>query len=224
MPTSDRTTSRRRFLGFLATSPLIGAGGLAALAQTPSGPNRLPDPMLWAPRDLEKLILTPKDAINVFDFEAVASKNVPPAHFGYMVAGVDDEVTLRANREGFLKFQLRPRRLIDVSKIDMRCTILGAAYDSPIFICPTASNRAFHPDGEVAVAKAARSGNHLQTQEVTSQSSYYSHNDLRLHFGIGTNRKVDALEIRWPNGQTERIADLSANQIVTIKESMGLIK
>ena len=69
-----------------------------------------------------------------------------------------------------------------------------------------------------------RSGNHLQTQEVTSQSSYYSHNDLRLHFGIGTNRKVDALEIRWPNGQTERIADLSANQIVTIKEGMGLAK
>lgn len=69
-----------------------------------------------------------------------------------------------------------------------------------------------------------RSGNHLQTQEVTSQSSYYSHNDLRLHFGIATNRKVDALEIRWPNGQTERIADLPANQIVAIKESMGLIK
>jgi len=83
----------------------------------------------------------------------------------------------------------------------------------------TKSNRS-----AVGARVQVRSGNHLQTQEVTSQSSYYSHNDLRLHFGIGTNRKVDALEIRWPNGQTERIADLSANQIVTIKESMGLIK
>ena len=46
-------------------------------------------------------------------------KNVPPAHFGYMASGIDDEVTLRANREGFLKFQLRPRRLVDVSKVDM---------------------------------------------------------------------------------------------------------
>ncbi|HEU0061003.1 MAG TPA: alpha-hydroxy-acid oxidizing protein, partial [Hyphomicrobiaceae bacterium] len=92
----DRTTSRRRFLGFLAASPLISAGGLVALAQTPSP--RLPDPMPWAPRDLENLIASPKDAINVFDFEPVAHKNVPPAHFGYMVAGVDDEVTLRANR------------------------------------------------------------------------------------------------------------------------------
>ena len=47
------------------------------------------------------------------------AKNVPPAHFGYMASGIDDEVTLRANREGFLKFQLRPRRLVDVSKVDM---------------------------------------------------------------------------------------------------------
>ncbi len=52
----------------------------------------------------------------MFDFEPVARKNVPPAHFGYMASGIDDEVTLRANREGFLKFQLRPRRLNDVSK------------------------------------------------------------------------------------------------------------
>jgi isopentenyl diphosphate isomerase/L-lactate dehydrogenase-like FMN-dependent dehydrogenase len=169
--TIDRTTSRRRFLGFLAASPLISAGGLSALAQTPSSPHRLPDPMLWAPRDLENLIATPKEAINVFDFEPVARNHVPPAHFGYMVAGVDDEVTLRANREGFLKFQLRPRRLVDVSKIDMRCTILGTAYDSPIFICPTASNRAFHPDGEVAVAKAARSGNHLEMLSTVATTS-----------------------------------------------------
>ena len=55
----------------------------------------------------------------MFDFEPVMHKNVPPAHFGYMASGVDDDVTLRANRAGFLKFQLRPRRLVDVSKVDM---------------------------------------------------------------------------------------------------------
>jgi len=85
-------------------------------------------------------------------------KNVPPAHFGYMATGVDDEMTLRANREGFRKFALRPRRLVDVSKIDMSVEIFGVKYDSPIVIAPTASNRAFHPDGEIAVAKAAKSG------------------------------------------------------------------
>src|SRR5215469_11211786 len=79
-----------------------------------------------------------------------------------MVTGIDDEVTLRANREGFLKFQLRPRRLVDVSMIDTTVEIFGAKYDNPIVIAPTGSNRVFHPDGEVAVANAARAGNHLQ--------------------------------------------------------------
>jgi isopentenyl diphosphate isomerase/L-lactate dehydrogenase-like FMN-dependent dehydrogenase len=96
------------------------------------------------------------------DFEPVARKNLAPAHFGYLVTGTDDEVTLRANREGFRKFQLRPRRPVAVGAIDMTTEILGATYDNPIVIAPTGSNRAFHPDGEVAVAKAARSGNHLQ--------------------------------------------------------------
>ena len=51
-----------------------------------------------------------------------------------MASGIDDEVTLRANREGFLKFQLRPRRLVDVSKVDMTTDILGVKYDSPIVL------------------------------------------------------------------------------------------
>ena len=118
--------------------------------------------MVWAPRDLDKLISDPKEALDVFDFEPVAKKNLPPAHFGYMVTGIDDEVTLHANREGFLKFQLRPRRVVDVSMIDMTVEIFGAKYDNPIVIAPTGSNRAFHPDGEMAVANAARVGNHLQ--------------------------------------------------------------
>jgi hypothetical protein len=91
----------------------------------------LPDPMVWAPRQLDSLISDPKEAPDVFDFEPVAKRNVPPAHFGYMATGIDDEVTLRANREGFLKFQLRPRRLVDVSAIDMTVDIFGARYDSP---------------------------------------------------------------------------------------------
>jgi 4-hydroxymandelate oxidase len=85
--------------------------------------------MVCAPRDLDKLISDPKEALDVFDFEPVARKNVPPAHFGYIVTGIDDEVTLRANREGFLKFQLRPRRLVDVGTIDMTIEIFGAKYD-----------------------------------------------------------------------------------------------
>jgi 4-hydroxymandelate oxidase len=169
-PDRVRATSRRRFLQYLAASPLFATG--AAYAE--EAPLKLPDPMIWAPKGLEP-IKSPKEAINVFDFEPAAFKNVPPAHFGYMASGIDDEVTLRANREGFLKFQLRPRRLNDVSKVDMSVEILGGKYDSPIFISPTGGNMFFNPDGEVAVARAARAGNHLQ---ILSTSSNYSVEDV----------------------------------------------
>ena len=118
--------------------------------------------MVWAPLDAANLIKSPKDAINVFDFEPVCRKNVPPAHFGYMASGIDDEATLRANREGFLKFQLRPRRLVDVSKADTSVDILGVRYASPIVLAPVGGQRSFHDQGEVASARAAKSGNHLQ--------------------------------------------------------------
>jgi isopentenyl diphosphate isomerase/L-lactate dehydrogenase-like FMN-dependent dehydrogenase len=117
---------------------------------------------MWAPLDAADLIKDPKQAVNVFDFEPVCRQNVPPAHFAYMASGIDDEVTLRANREGFLKFQLRPRRLVDVSKVDMRTNILGVTYDTPIFLPPIGGQRSFHADGEVGAAKAAKVGNHLQ--------------------------------------------------------------
>jgi len=156
--------NRRRLLKFLAASPLFARGALAeGLRQA--------DPADWAPRDLEKLIADPTQALDVFDFEPVMKKNVPPAHFGYMATGADDEMTLRANREGFRKFELRPRRLVDVSKIDMSAEILGAKYDSPIVIAPAGSNRAFHPDAEVAVAKAAKLGNHLQILSTVATTS-----------------------------------------------------
>jgi len=156
--------SRRRMLQFLAASPLFTRGALAQ-GLRPS------DPADWAPRDPDKLIADPTKALDVFDFEPVMKKNVPPAHFGYMATGVDDEVTLRANRESFRKFELRPRRLVDVSKIDISAEILGTKYDSPIVIAPTGSNRAFHLDGEIAVAKAAKAGNHLQILSTVATTS-----------------------------------------------------
>jgi len=173
MPTIDRATSRRRFIQYLAASPLFAGTSLAALAEDRPlpDPELRSDPYVWAPRDYAHLIADPKEALDVFDFEPVMHKNVPPAHFGYMASGVDDDVTLRANREGFLKFQLRPRRLIDVSKVDMSTEILGQKYESPIIIDPTGGHRGYHPDGESGVARAAKAGDHLMilsTQATTS--------------------------------------------------------
>jgi 4-hydroxymandelate oxidase len=171
-PTVVRAASRRRFLQYLAASPLFASGAFSASGN--EIPSKLPDPMIWAPAGGD-LIDDPKRAINVFDFEPVARQNVPPAHFGYMASGLDDEVTLRANREGFSKFQLMPHRLNDVSKVDTSVELFGTRYDSPIFVCPTGGNQFVHPDGEVAVARAARAGNHLQ---ILSTSSNFSVEDV----------------------------------------------
>jgi isopentenyl diphosphate isomerase/L-lactate dehydrogenase-like FMN-dependent dehydrogenase len=160
---AQQMAHRRKFLQYLAGSPLLAAGGFSALAGEGFVPGtKLPDPLMWAPMRADELIASPKEAINVFDFEPVCRKNVPPAHFGYMASGIDDEVTLRANREGFLKFQLRPRRLVDVSKVDMSVDILGVKYSSPIVLAPVGGQRSFHNDGELASSRAAKTGGHLQ--------------------------------------------------------------
>ncbi len=153
--------NRRRFLQFLAGSPLA-AYAQAVIPQTLVPGSREADPRMWAPYDPTHLIKDPKEAINVFDFEPVCRQKVPPAHFGYMASGIDDEVTLRANREGFLKLQLRPRRLVDVSKVDMSVNILGTKYSSPIVCAPIGGQRSFHDDAESGVARAAKAGDHLQ--------------------------------------------------------------
>jgi 4-hydroxymandelate oxidase len=160
---AQQAASRRRFLQYLAGSPLLAAGGASAFAGEGFAPGtKLPDPLMWAPMRADELIASPKQAINVFDLEPVCRKNVPPAHFGYMASGIDDEATLRANREGFAKFQLRPRRLVDVSKVDMSTDIIGVKYGSPIVLAPVGGQRSFHEDGELASARGAKAGNHLQ--------------------------------------------------------------
>ncbi len=171
MPSIDRNIYRRRFLKFLAGSPLLAGIPGAALAQAMMPREMFADPLMWSPQDPSRLIKDPKEAINVFDFEPVMQQKVPPAHFGYMASGVDDDATLRANREGFQKFQLRPRRMVDVSKIDMSTDILGVRYPSPIILAPVGGQKAFHAEGEVAAARAARVGNHLQILSTVTTSS-----------------------------------------------------
>jgi 4-hydroxymandelate oxidase len=169
MPAVDPSASRRQFLRFVAGSPLLAWPGAVAFAH--EAPSRLPDPMVWAPRDMGELIKSPQEAINVFDFEPVAFKNVPPAHFGYMASGIDDEVTLRENREAFNRLVLRPRRLVDVTNIDPSVELFGVKWETPIIIAPTGGNRAFHGDGELAVARAARARRHLQILSTAASTS-----------------------------------------------------
>jgi enediyne biosynthesis protein E4 len=66
-------------------------------------------------------------------------------------------------------------------------------------------------------------GGKAQAQEVMSQSSYLSSNDPRLHFGLGANTKAD-VEVRWPDGKSQKFPALAANQLVTIREGEGIVK
>ncbi len=63
-----------------------------------------------------------------------------------------------------------------------------------------------------------------QTQEVRSGGGYISQSDFRLHFGLGRAAKADAVEIRWPSGLVQRLENIPGNQIVRIRESIGVMK
>jgi isopentenyl diphosphate isomerase/L-lactate dehydrogenase-like FMN-dependent dehydrogenase len=95
---------------------------------------------------------------------------MPPAHFGYLSTGVDSDITLRANRAGFTRFQIKPRRLVDVSQTDTSVNILGTEASSPIFLCPVGSHGAYHSEAELGTARAAAAKGHhmiLSTQAST---------------------------------------------------------
>src|SRR5512133_965151 len=123
-----QSRARREFLRFLAASPL------AALAQEPGA----------------------KDALNVLDFEPLARKALPPAHWGYLSTGVDDDLTVRMNREAMTHFQIRARRLAGAEKPELTFELFGKVWQCPIYFSAVSAQRAFHPEGEVATARAAK--------------------------------------------------------------------
>ena len=65
---------------------------------------------------------------------------------------------------------------------------------------------------------------HRQIDEVRSGGGYFSQNDLRVHFGLGKAEKVDLLEIRWPSGQIDTIKNVTANQLIYVKEGEGITR
>src|SRR5689334_7545844 len=173
---SNGDVSRRGFLRFAAGSPLLAAAGidLGALAKLLDGSSRDQAKglaILQQATQEPELIAAAADALNVFDFEPVAKKKVPPAHWGYLATGTDDDATIRANREGYAHWDLRARRLVDVSKIDASVDILGVKWPTPIVINPVGSQRAFHPEGELAVARAAKTKNHLMVLSTVATTS-----------------------------------------------------
>ncbi len=153
--TISRRTRRRVLQSILAGPVLAGLGPtVRALGQ-----------------DEDALITAAGQALDVFDFERVARTVLPPAHWGYLATGVDGDETLHANRAGFANYSLRVRRMLDLSRIDMSVNLFGTTWETPIFLDPVGSQRAFHAEGELAVARAARSKKHLQVLSTVASTS-----------------------------------------------------
>jgi enediyne biosynthesis protein E4 len=77
--------------------------------------------------------------------------------------------------------------------------------------------------GAIGARVTAHYGGKLQAQEVLSQSSFYSSNDPRLHFGLGAASQAD-LDIRWPDGKLERVQNVAANRLAVIREGQGIVR
>jgi len=155
----NKRIARRQFIQFLAASPLFA--GMSPL-------NLLADPST-------KIIGSAEQALDVFDFQRAAKNTLPIAHYGYIATGTDANETLQANRDAFDRLYLRAMRMVDTSDIDTGLELLGQKLSSPIVLAPAGSQRAFHDQGELATARAARSRNHLQ---ILSNVSTFSIEDV----------------------------------------------
>src|SRR6202050_971480 len=156
-------TARREFIKFLAASPYVAAlGGVGAFFEQTGFAQSM--------QETSDVITSPAGAFDVFDFEEAAHRKVLQGHWAYMSSGVDDDATIRANREGFKHVQLRPSRLHDATKVDTRTDWWGTMYNSPIFLCPTGGERSFYTDGELSVARAAKARGTLQVLSSTTST------------------------------------------------------
>ncbi|URD93357.1 hypothetical protein MUK42_32980 [Musa troglodytarum] len=113
--------------------------------------------------------------VNLREFQELAKRNLPKMYYDYFSGGAEDQFTLRENVEAFQRIMLRPRILVDVSKIDMSTTLLGYNMSSPILVAPTGSQQLAHPQGELATARAAAACNTIM---VLSFASNYSLEDV----------------------------------------------
>jgi 4-hydroxymandelate oxidase len=109
--------------------------------------------------------------INLFDYEREAERRIPPAAWGYISGGANDEVTLGANRTAFDRIVVRYRTMVDVTSRDLRTTVLGTPVSMPVLVAPTAMQKLAHPAGECATARAARAAGTLMVTSTTATTA-----------------------------------------------------
>jgi 4-hydroxymandelate oxidase len=145
--------------GFLArTGAIVGAGGLPGIAQVPlaSTANAAPGPQSPNASGSER-----EPLLSLFDFETEARTHISRGAWERISGGSADEITLRWNREAFDHIRLKPRILVDVSKLDTRVRLFGLELPFPILLAPTGGQRFIHPEGELAAARGAAAANSI---------------------------------------------------------------
>ncbi len=137
--------TRRTFIG--------GLGAASALLSSVRADETAPPSQLFA--RTPPPVTSADQVLDVMAFEPLARVALPPAHWGYLATGVDDDLTVARNHEAFGHYQIRSRRFADLRHLDTSRAILGTRWPSPIYLSAVGGMRAFHPEGELAVARAA---------------------------------------------------------------------
>lgn len=132
MTNMHRRDAMRALIGFAAGSPLFGL---------PADASPTADPVLGP--------------INVHEFEEVARRNLHKLAYDFIAGGVEDEQTLRANREAFGRVFLLPRVMVDTTNVDISANLLGMQLASPIMIAPTGGKNLVIRNADETVAQAA---------------------------------------------------------------------
>jgi len=154
----NKEHARRRFLKYLAASPVFASRlGMGAAGSLLSGLS-----LGQILEDADYIPASAQAAVNIFDMERAARSSMSRAHWTYLSQGVDDELTLKANRDGFGKITLRSRRLIDVSTVDTSTELFGIKLQSPILLSPIGVMGSMHEFGELEAARGARVTGHKQ--------------------------------------------------------------
>lgn len=142
---ATKSASRRQFLGAM----LGGAGStLLPLAEVLAYPER---------PQIESL----RDVLNIHHLDQAASRRLSREAYHFIVGAADDGSTKAANRAAFEAVRIRPRRLVDVSKLDTSLELFDARLESPILLAPAGNQMLLHEEAELATARAAFKRKHV---------------------------------------------------------------
>jgi len=107
----------------------------------------------------------------LYDYEAAAKQKMLAAAWEYFNSGSADEITVRRNREALDALELKPRVLVDVTRIDTSCTVLGHKLPHPILLAPTSSHFLVHPEAETETARGAGAAETIMVASTVSNRS-----------------------------------------------------